>query len=62
MFLLEGLVCKGVWFTGLTYVCVLHTGEDTSLPKDQMKELQEVLTSSFFKSVKEVCMYLHVCL
>ena len=26
-----------------------------SLPKDQMNDLHEVLTSSFFKSVKEVC-------
>lgn len=33
---------------------LLCLGEDVTLPKEQMKELQEVLTSSFFKSVKDV--------
>jgi len=32
----------------------LSVGEDISLPKEQMKQLHDVLTSSFFKSVKEV--------
>ncbi len=35
-------------------LCDIILGEDVSLPKDQMNDLHEVLTSSFFKSVKEV--------
>ena len=35
-------------------VASLSVGEDISLPKEQMKQLHDVLTSSFFKSVKEV--------
>ena len=42
--------------------CPSCSGEDASLPKEQMKELHEVLTSSFFKSVKEVMeLYLLNC-
>jgi len=37
---------------------VLQEKEDVSLPKDQMEQLKQVLTSSFFNSVKEV--YQHV--
>ena len=33
-------------------------GDDVSLPKEQMAQLRDVLTSQFFNSVKEV----HVCL
>ena len=32
----------------------LYPEEDVSLPKDQMEQLKNILTSSFFNSVKEV--------
>jgi hypothetical protein len=31
--------------------------DDVSLPKEQMAQLRDVLTSQFFNSVKEVCVY-----
>lgn len=37
-----------------------NVGDEVSLPKEHMKELHEVMTSSFFKSVKEVRTYVLV--
>ena len=36
-------------------VLVMVTGDDSSLPKEQMGQLRQVLISSFFRQVKEVC-------
>ena len=33
-------------------------GDDSSLPKEQMGQLRQVLISSFFRQVKEVCYWI----
>ena len=40
-------------------LCIIHSRaeDDISLPKEQMAQLRDVLTSQFFNSVKEVCVH-----
>ena len=41
-------------------MCGHYLEEDTTLPKEQMGQLRQVLISSFFRQVKEVKFKLHL--